>query len=108
MLGGESRQSSIEGFIVKGPQQEQFSNHFALYVITGETPFLRVNHQYLHKAIGILGALMPDEKVFRNRLLDELYTKTQKKMSEEMQAGLLACWLVCICVGKRSDDEIAR
>ena len=85
MLGGESRQSSIAGFIVKGPQQEQFNWQFALYVITSETPFLRVNNQYLHKAIGILGAKMPSEKVFRTRLLDELYKETQKKMSEEMQ-----------------------
>ena len=46
-VGGESRQSSIEGFIVKGPQQEQFNKHFALFVITSETPFLRVNNQYL-------------------------------------------------------------
>ena len=63
MLGSESRQSSIEGFIVKGPQQELFNKHFALYVITSETPFLCVNNQYLHKAFGILGAKMPNEKI---------------------------------------------
>ena len=63
--------------------------------IASETPFLRVNNQYLHKAIGILGAKMPNEKVFRTRLLDELYKETQKKMSEEMQAGLLACLYLC-------------
>ena len=40
---------------------------------------------------------MPNEKVFRTRLLDELYKETQKKMSEEMQeildekVHLLAC-----------------
>ena len=37
VLGGESRQSSIEGVnaidSVKGPQQEQFNKQFALYVI---------------------------------------------------------------------------
>ena len=45
--------SSIEGFIVKGPHQEQFNKQFALHIITSETPFLR--------AIGILGAKMPSE-----------------------------------------------
>ena len=44
---------------------------------------------------------MPDEKVFRTCLLDELYEETQKKTSEEMQGmldekvNLLACLYLC-------------
>ena len=44
---------------------------------------------------------MPSEKVFRTRLLDELYKETQKKVSEEMQemldenVNLLACLYLC-------------
>ena len=60
-----------------------------------------MNNQHLHKAIGILGAKMPREKVFRTRLLDELYKETPKKVSEEIQemldekVNLLACLYLC-------------
>ena len=43
---------------------------------------------------------MPNEKIFRTRLLDELYKETQK-MSEEMQemldekVNLLGCLYLC-------------
>ena len=61
MASGESWQSDLESFTVKGFQQALLNKNFALYMITSETPFLRANNPYLRKAIGILGGRVPDE-----------------------------------------------
>ena len=69
-LQGESWQSNLENFTIKPAQQKQFNKLFALYIITSETPFQRANNPFLRNALSILGAAMPDEKVFRTRLLN--------------------------------------
>lgn len=83
-LQSDSWQSSMESFTVKGPQLKAFMKQFALYIITSETPFQRVNNKYLREAGRIVGMNIPDEKVFRTRMLDELFAETQEVVARDM------------------------
>ena len=78
-------QSNLENFTIKPAQQKQFNKLFALYIITSETPFQRANNPFLRNALSILGAAMPDEKVSRTRLLNELYEETKALVDEDMR-----------------------
>ena len=49
-----------------------------MYFITSETPFQRVNNKYLREAGRIVGMNIPDEKVFRTRMLDELFAAAEQ------------------------------
>lgn len=86
--------STLDGFTVKTPQLQQFLKHFSLFIYTSETPFIRINNPELQKAISVLGASLPDEKVFRTRLLDERHAEAQEKVKMEMekllQVGLMS------------------
>ena len=84
-MQGESWQSNLENFIIKPAQQKQFNKLFALYIFTSETPFQRANNPFLRNALSIFGAAMSDEKVFRTRLLDELYEETKTMVDEYMK-----------------------
>ena len=81
----ESWKSNLEKFTIKPTQQKQFNKLFALYIITSETPFQRANNPFLRNALSILGAAMPDEKVSRTRLLNELYEETKALVDEDMR-----------------------
>ena len=87
-LQGESWQSNLENFTIKPAQLKQFNKLSALYIddiITSETPFQRANNPFLRNALSILGAAMPDEKVFRTRLLNKIYEKTEAMVDEDMK-----------------------
>ena len=81
----ESWQSNLENFTIKPTQQKEFNKLFALYIITSETPFQRAKNLFLRNALSILGAAMPDKKVFSTRLLNKHYEETKAMVDEDMK-----------------------
>jgi hypothetical protein len=74
--------SGIVRFMCHPTQREKAIKHFALHMYITTTPFQRADEEHLKLAFSSLGCELPGEKVFRTRLLDEIYA--------EVRAGLLA------------------
>ena len=79
-----SKQRKISHFVIKGAQMKEFVKYFALFIITSETPFRRVNNYYLRLAMKVVGVQLPDESTFRTALLDQLYAETKAEVDKEI------------------------
>jgi hypothetical protein len=81
---------------VKPVQKKEFCRLFGLWLIMTQTPFLRVDHPMLQKAMRVLGLELPGEKAFRTTMLDDLYNQTKATVEKETQqllqgVGLMFC-----------------
>jgi len=56
-------------------QTSEYIPYFAIFLYTSETPFNKANNRSLKKMGNVVGVTMPNDKVFRTRLLGEAYGK---------------------------------
>jgi hypothetical protein len=93
------KQARITKYFLQGQQHKQFIRYFTLFLITSETPFIRVKNKFLQLAMGIAGIKLPDEKQFRTKLLEDLYKEvkedTEKELMELMSVSFEFVGLVC-------------
>ena len=94
--------SSRNGNIISGLRAINSQTHdavvsdVALFLLTSETPFIRINNQYIKQAFLRLGVKLPDEKYFRGDGLERIHNMVMKMVIEELESVFKVGWVGCI------------
>ena len=75
---------------------QQLQLQVALFLLTSETPFIRINNQYIKQAFPRLGVKLPDEKYFRGDGLERIHNMVMKMVIEELESVFKVGWVGCI------------
>ncbi|KAG2434867.1 hypothetical protein HXX76_007750 [Chlamydomonas incerta] len=82
--GGSGAKSSLVNFVANPIQRQQFIDNMIMFFITSETPFTRLENEWLKKAASIAGIQLPSRHAAATTHLNALFEKVKKKVGGEL------------------------
>ena len=79
-------------------QTSEFIRYFAMFLYTSETPFNKANNRSLKKMGNVVGVTMPNDEVFRTRLLEVAYGRAIFGFLAFLDRAFLAFAIFCYVI----------